>query len=182
MGSGSSIKASDLFEVLLQENSESLLAFIRASVRDPGLVDDVFQETAIAAWKSIDKFDRTKPFGAWLRGIAGNLILAARRKNARQVVPVDLEMLDVMNQELQNWQRMPGDTLDEKLDALRGCVAKLASPYDAVIRMRYQEQAEMEEMAGQLDTNIETVKKRLQRARAQLLDCVQRKLANGATV
>ena len=44
----------------------------RAGLDDPSAVDDLFQETMLIAWQKITAYDRLRPFGAWLRGIARN--------------------------------------------------------------------------------------------------------------
>ena len=89
-------------------------------------------------------------------------------------LPAALEQLDVR---LSDVQRLPGDTLDEKLEALRRCVAALPDHYQATIDGRFREQLSPPEIASRLQLNLETVKKRLHRARAMLLDCMLGKLA-----
>ena len=59
-----------VFEVLMRENADMLLAFLRASVRDKHAAEDIFQETMIVAWRRMDSFDRERSFAKWLRGIA----------------------------------------------------------------------------------------------------------------
>ncbi|MDC0294583.1 RNA polymerase factor sigma-70, partial [Mariniblastus sp.] len=34
----------------MRENERAVTAFLRTMVRDPGFVDDLFQETLITAW------------------------------------------------------------------------------------------------------------------------------------
>ena len=36
-------EAKDVFEILMREHADMLLAFLRASVRDPHTVEDIFQ-------------------------------------------------------------------------------------------------------------------------------------------
>src|SRR5687768_10367216 len=75
-------------------HAQMLTVYLRCAVRDPGTADDLFQETMLTAWKNLDKFDRSRPFGPWLRGIAGKLVLAQRRKSARGFVLCDAEVLE----------------------------------------------------------------------------------------
>ena len=35
----------------------------------PGNHVDLFQETMVVAWRRLDDFDHTRPFGPWLRGL-----------------------------------------------------------------------------------------------------------------
>jgi RNA polymerase sigma-70 factor (ECF subfamily) len=167
----------DLFEILVREHAEMLMIYLRSVVRDAGLVDDLFQETMLTAWRRLDDYDKSLPFGPWLRGIAGKLILAQRRKSARGFLVCDAEVLMYLEAQHQALQRQPGDILDEKLDTLRDCLQQLPDRYRECIRLRYTEELAVESLAQRLELGLETVKKRLQRGRARLLACLQSKLA-----
>ncbi len=67
----------------MREYDQMLMAYIRCLIRDPGLVEDVFQETLITAWRRFEDFDSTRTLGACLRGIALNTARNAMRKTCR---------------------------------------------------------------------------------------------------
>jgi RNA polymerase sigma-70 factor (ECF subfamily) len=167
----------DLFEILVREHAETLTLFLRSSVRDPGLVDDLFQETMLVAWKNLDRFDRSRPFGPWLRGIAAKLVLANRRKNAKAFLLCEQDILERLDRQFEAFGKQAGDTLEEKLEGLRQCLDALPEPYREAVRLRYQEGFKGESLASRLEVSLENVKKRLQRGRGKLLDCLQRKLS-----
>lgn len=164
-----------LFEILVRENADSLTAFLRASVDDAAAVDDLFQETLLIAWRRLGEFDRSRPFGAWLRGIAKRLVLAYFRKSARDLPHLSEEMLDHLDSRMLQIDRQPGDTLDEKLAALRQCLERLAPMFHESIGFHYREQRSTDWIAQHLSTMREAIQKRLQRARTQLAECLQRK-------
>ena len=166
----------DLFEILVREHAGMLTAYLRAVVRDPGLADDLFQETMLTAWRNLDKFDKTRPFTPWLRGIAGKLLLAARRKNAKGFLPCDAETLDFLEHRHATLHRQTGDTFDDKLDGLRDCLEQLPDQYREAVHLRYSEDLDTTALADRLQLSVENIKKRLQRGRARLLDCLQYKL------
>ena len=83
-----------VFEILVRENAEMLLAFLRSAVRDTHAVDDLFQESMLTAWRRLSEFDRTRSFGPWLRGIAAKLTLAYYRNHAQQAAPLDQATLE----------------------------------------------------------------------------------------
>lgn len=171
--------AHDVFEILVRDHADLLMAFIRATIRDAALADDIFQETLLTAWRRLPDYDKSRPFGPWLRGIAGNVILTVHRQSKRTTVLCDGELLDHLNQRCE-WlaQNRQTDTLEEKLDALRDCVQTLPGPYRQAIESRLMAEDESSEsVAAQLGIGLETLKKRLQRARSRLLDCLQRKLS-----
>ncbi len=174
------MEARELFEILMREHSQTLLAFVRSSVRDPGLVDDIWQETMLVAWKKLDQFDRQRPFGPWLRGIAAKTILSRMRRQRQWIQVEDQNDLDYLSARFEHVHALAGDTLDEKLDALRDCVSRLSQPERECIEGRYRDEMQPAELSRKLDLQLETVKKRLQRAKAKLLECIQRKLALAA--
>ncbi|MCX5656354.1 MAG: sigma-70 family RNA polymerase sigma factor [Planctomycetota bacterium] len=164
-----------LFEVLVRENADSLTAFLRASVEDKAAADDLFQETMLIAWRKIGEYDRTRPFGAWLRGIAKKLVLVHYRKVAREVPSLPEQVLDYIDQRMAQIDRHPGDTFDEKIAALRDCLARLEPMYQEPIELHYRQCKTAEWIAQHLATTKEAIQKRLQRGRLQVAECLQRK-------
>lgn len=168
-----------VFEILMRENADMLLAFLRSAVRDEHAVDDLFQETMLTAWRKLEEFDRGRPFGAWLRGIAGNLALAHYRQRARQDQSLDESSLEWLDSRFAQIHKLGGDTLGEKLVALRDCVQALPVEYRQPVQLRYAESLSLAEVGNSLQLAAETLKKRLARARLRLADCLERKLAAG---
>ena len=164
-----------LFEILVRENADSLTAFLRASIDDGAAVDDLFQETMLIAWQKIGEYDRSRPFGAWLRGIAKRLVLAHYRKGAREVALSGERVLEYLDQRMAQVDRQPGDTLDERVAALRDCIEHLAPMYREPIELHYRHRRTTEWIADHLATTRDAVQKRLQRARVQLAECLERK-------
>jgi RNA polymerase sigma-70 factor (ECF subfamily) len=166
-----------LFEILAREHAPMLTAYLRSVVHDPAAVDDFFQEAMLTAWKSLDRYDRSLPFGPWLRGIAARLILADRRRQSKSPLLCDEQMLQHLDHRFELVESRPGDTFDEKLIALRQCIEALPPHYREVVQLRYRMEMPSISVTEALNINMETLKKRLQRARASLLDCLNRKLA-----
>jgi RNA polymerase sigma-70 factor len=164
-----------LFEILVRENADSLTAFLRAAVEDRSAADDLFQEALLVAWRRIGDYDRTRPFGAWLRGIAKYLVLAHYRKTAREVPFSSERVLDYLDRRMVQIDRQPGDTLDEKIAALRECIDRLAPPYRQPIELHYRQNKTTDWIAEHLATTRDAVQKRLQRARLQLAECLEQK-------
>jgi RNA polymerase sigma-70 factor (ECF subfamily) len=175
MPSSSPIQAEAVFEILVRENADMLVTYLRAVVWDPTVVDDLFQETMLVAWRRLADYDQSRPFGPWLRGIAARQVLAHARKAQRDLMVCDEQVLEYLDQQVQRISQRDGDCWDEKLLALRECVAALPEVNRQAISLRYLEGRTAERIAALLDVTREAVKKRLQRGRAQLLDCLRRK-------
>lgn len=168
----------DVFEVLVRENGGMLTAFLRASLPSAAVSDDIWQETMLTAWRRWDDYDRSRPFGAWLRGIAAKNVLAWNRKNARGHVLCDEATLEYIGHEFHRVQQLPGDTFDEKLTALRDCIDALPEHYQETVRLRFEYDLMPAAIAVRLARKTEAVKKQLQRAKTMLFECVTRKLAH----
>ncbi|WP_404309396.1 sigma-70 family RNA polymerase sigma factor [Neorhodopirellula lusitana] len=168
--------ANDVFEILVRENSRMLNAYIRSALRDSASADDVWQETMIVAWRRLHEFDRSRPFGPWLRGIAARVMLGYSRKQAG-AIQVDESTLEYLDTRFENLQSLQGDTLDEKLQALRDCVASLPEHYRTCIELRFMKGLKPSELSQQTNQALESVKKRLVRAKGILVACINQKMA-----
>lgn len=173
--------ARQVFEILVRENAGMLSAFLRAVVRDDAAADDIFQETFLAAWRNLDRYDREKPFGPWLRGIAARTVMAWRRKAARTAhAELDEAALAEVSARFGALAAEPGDTWGEKLDAVRACLGNLPDQDRSIIDLYYREDLTLPEIARSLDQSVETMKKRLQRARVRLAACLRGRLSTEA--
>ncbi|MAC19809.1 MAG: RNA polymerase factor sigma-70 [Phycisphaerae bacterium] len=152
-----------------------LLVFIRALVKDAAAVDDVHQETLVTAWKTLDRFDRDRPFAPWLRGIARNHVFAHYRRTRRLPVHCEETVLNHLDARIDQIGQRAGDTWEEKLEVLDDCLALLPEPNRTLLDLHYREEMDTERIAIRTDLRRETVKKRLQRIRSSLAECLQRK-------
>ena len=168
--------AKSLFEILMREHAGMLTAYLRSVSRDASTADDLFQEIWLTAWRRLDDFDMSRPFGPWLRGIAAKVILAWRRQRRHALLLCDEQLLEHLDQRCEAVHRLTGDTWDEKLAGLKGCIDELPERYREPIRLRYLEELLPEALAQRLGLELETIKKRLQRGRARLWECLRRKL------
>jgi len=171
------VKSRDLFEILMREHIESVRAFLLTSLRDAMMVEDLVQETFLTAWKILDRYDRQLPFGPWVRGIASKLVLNHRRKLGRNRVHYcDDTLLGRIDDGVGAVSKLTGDTFDEKVDALRGCLDRLSQPQQESIRLHYENGLHCKEIAERLGIGLEAVKKHLQRGRSQLYRCLALKV------
>jgi RNA polymerase sigma-70 factor len=175
-------QARAVFEILVRENEAMLMTYLRAVVRNESAAEDLFQETMLTAWKKLSEFDRSRPFGPWLRGISGRLVMAYYRKAKRNCVLGTDEMLEYLSRQIEHISERPGDTWAEKIEALTHCVESLPEHYREPIRLRYFENKPASQIADISKLSMETVRKRLQRARSRLLDCLHRKKLFGEVI
>lgn len=73
----------DAFEALVRLYQEPVWRFLRHLVRDPGLAEDVAQETFLRAFRKLDGFAHQSRFSTWLFQIARNAGIDALRRRDR---------------------------------------------------------------------------------------------------
>ncbi|MFZ4749432.1 MAG: RNA polymerase sigma factor [Phycisphaerales bacterium] len=168
--------ARELFEVLIRENGDALLASIRATAGHE-FADDIFQDTVLVAWRRLPDYDRTRPFGPWLRGIARMIALDYASKRARMRV-ASPEVMESIERDLRAFERFRGDGAEaamdfrERMAALDDCLARLPAMYAQTVQSAYRDSHTLAQLATAFGENEETIKKRLQRARTLLESCL----------
>ena len=165
--------AHQVFEILVRQHADMLTAYLRSLVARSDVVDDIFQETMLVAWRRLDEYDYSRPFGPWLRGIAVRLVLAHRRRSARDLLNCDPAVLEALEGRMRHFENAPADTFRQRLRRLRSCKDKLPNRMREVIDLAYGRGLLLKEIAPAVDANLEAVKKRMQRARHLLMDCLQ---------
>lgn len=164
-----------IFAALIHEHSHMLLTYIRAAIHNSATVDDIFQETMLVAWRRFDDYDPNRPLAKWLRGIARKLILAHFSSLKNRPVYCRDSVLQVLDNRLTHMDSQPGDTWQDKVAALDTCLEHLPASLRQCTELFYRDEFKTQDIALTLNATRETVKKRLQRARALLADCLQRK-------
>lgn len=168
--------AADVFSILVREHGERLLAYLRASAPESA-VDDLFQDTVLVAWRRLPDYDRSRPFGAWLRGIARNILLDHWSRAGRER-PTDDAVLDGIERRAERHDRGDREEFRARLGQLDECVAALPEEYRDVIHRCYRLEVPLARVAAEVGASVEAVKKRLQRARGMIAACMDSK---GAT-
>jgi len=165
--------AHEVFEVLARDHADHLLVFLRAVVRDRSMVDDVFQETMMVAWRRLADFDRTRSFGAWLRGIGSRVAMdfAGRRR----MIVADPTMLQEIEEHSVAFDGDHAQAFQTRMGTLDDCIERLPTDYSQMVQMVYRAELPLRTIAVNLALTEEAVKKRIQRARALLGECLQRK-------
>ena len=108
-------------------------AFVLSIVRDFSVRDDVLQETAVAVLESFERYDTSRPFVSWAIGVAQNQIrLYWRREKRNQLIFDD----DVIEHMAESFQTSPAEQIDS-LAFLRDCLNQLDGRARQLIELRY---------------------------------------------
>ena len=156
------------FTDLIRGHHLGLVAYATALVKSEAAARDLVQDSCVAAWQSLGKFDVSRDFGTWMRGIVRNKWREHCRKYKREVA-LDEETLSRLEQPFE------GSPEDADLFArLAECRSKLPEPMAEVVRVIYDEGRTSDEAAEILETKAPALRKRLERAREALRLCLSR--------
>jgi RNA polymerase sigma-70 factor, ECF subfamily len=160
------------FGELVQRYDRRLLNFVYRTVGDRERAEDLVQETFVRVYRHLHRFDQDKKFSTWIYTIAGNLAKNELRNRSRN--PLVLFQAIRKNWEADNrpleWEdegAKPDELyrrrfLREKIDE---AVLELPEHHRLVFVLREIDGRSYEEIAEITDTNLGTVKSRLNRAR-----------------
>ena len=167
------------FAALAREHHRGLLIYARALARNEATAADLVQDAFVAAWRNLGRFDVTRDFGAWLRGIIRNKWREYLRRHTREV-DIDDATLEAWESRFAQWddKRSSGDA--DLFDTLDDCLKHLPEPMAEAVRRFYYRGETGETIANVLGIDTATLRKRLERARHALRACLDRKLLTHA--
>jgi RNA polymerase sigma-70 factor (ECF subfamily) len=166
-----------LFLRLFLHNQWRLYAYVLTLLPRRADADDVFQEASLVMW---DKFDEANPpddFAAWGCRIAYFKVLDFCKKRQRSRVQFSQAMLERIAETAA--EQSSALQLDERREALAGCLGRLSPRDRDLLTRRFAEGATVQTTAAQVGRSADAVYKALVRIRRALFDCVSQTLAAG---
>ena len=168
----------DAFLGIVRTYSPGLRAFLTSHLFQIDAVDDLVQETFIAAYRSLNSFQRGEDFGAWLRGIARNKLKRFFEQNARRGdLLVEFQKQGALILETQLDEAAQG-TRAAHLQAMLSCISQLPDRLRRVIHANL-EGARSSAVAEELQTTPGAVYQLQYRALQLLRMCVTKELSHG---
>lgn len=158
------------FSELIADHHRPLLAYARVLAGHPERAKELVQDAFVAAWQTIGRFDVTRDFGSWLRGIVRNKWREDCRKHRREVSLGDPELAR-LEEAVRAWSASDGEA--GLLDRLADCRSKLPDGLSHAVRAYYDESRDGDAAATSLGIPAATFRKRLERARAALRLCLE---------
>ncbi|MFU8894212.1 MAG: RNA polymerase sigma factor [Luteolibacter sp.] len=171
--------ATQAFAVLAREHHRGLLVFARALSRNDATAADLVQDAFLTAWRNLEKFDATRDFAAWLRGIVRNKWREHLRRQRREV-DVDDATLEAWENHFAQWDAGRQAGKPALFDALDDCLKRLPDSMAEAVNSYYYQDQPGDSIATTLGIDTATLRKRLQRAREALRDCLDRKIIHPA--
>lgn len=162
------------FSALVKLHHRDLLVYGQALTRDAATARDIVQEAFIVAYEKIHTFDVTRDFATWMRGIVRNKWREWLRKNRKyDLSDNELARIDA---DMAAWQANRAAGRSPVFHALEDCMEQLPGSLKETVHAFYYEGRTGDEVSEVLGIAPAAVRKRLQRARTLLKQCLDRKL------
>lgn len=164
---------------LIARHQARLRGLVRCLLVRAADVDDVLQEVNSVLWEKANEFETGTDFWAWASQIARFKALNHIRKYSRDRLVFDDKFLN----ELANLADERLSQIDDRRDALEGCLNELPPPQRQLIDLRYAGGHAIESIAEIIGRPQASIRQTLYRVRQALLACIEAKLQSerGAT-
>jgi RNA polymerase sigma-70 factor (ECF subfamily) len=171
--------SNEAFAEIVRRHHPAVRAYLCRFIRRGDAADDLAQEVFLAAYRSLDTFDRAGSLLRWLLGIARHRALHFLRTEARRLQRegrrVDAALGGLSLHDLENGVFELHDA-ERELTALRRCLEKLPERGRLLIDAFYYRNKSAESLARRLRRTSGAVRMMLLRVRRVLAECIQRKL------
>jgi RNA polymerase sigma-70 factor (ECF subfamily) len=157
---------------LIEEHQAGIWRYLRALGCDPAEADDLTQETFLAVLQRPFANYSPTATAAYLRKVARNHFISARRRCGRLVYVEQVEQID------RKWTQLVSDDHGESLlAALQDCLESLTDRARKALLMRFRDRRPRVEIARALTITEHGAKNLMQRAKRQLRTCIEGKLS-----
>jgi RNA polymerase sigma-70 factor, ECF subfamily len=174
------------FEELIRRHQQRVFGLVSGILRRRDDVEDVVQQVFLKVFVSLKRFDHRSAFSTWLYKISVNECWDYLRK--RKVRPLTYEA-DLSEDQVSRLDgvvsadRPPENPSDraEARDLLERMLEKIPDEDRQLLILKEVEGFSVQELAEMLDLNVNTVKVRLFRSRAKLMDVYKRRLESNTS-
>jgi RNA polymerase sigma-70 factor (ECF subfamily) len=159
------------FDALFARWAGRVLRFVERMVREPGVAEELVQETFLRVWRARERYRPEARFSTWIFTIAGN---AARNELRRPFRAAAHDSLDEAAEAAKLEFAAHDPPSDELIDARRtgrglaGALAALPARQREALWLRAVEGLSYAEVAQALETSEQSVKALIHRARVAL--------------
>lgn len=172
----------DEFVALLTTSQRRVYAFICTLVIDRADADEVLQETNLALWQQIEKFEPGTDFVAWACRVAHFKVMKLRDAAKRHRVKLDDALIELLATESIEEQRIDQRLAHERYErhrlALVACLEELSERNRNILLLHYQGGQSLATIGSSIGRTANAVAQQFHRIRAVLRTCVQRRLAD----
>ena len=161
----------DLYLQVVRRFELMLRGYLAGQLYNLAEADDLAQEVFIAAWRDLAGFRRGEDFGAWLRGIARNRLLAHFRSQQRRANAVERFQAEVARIAEQELDAAARNDESGRFDRLLHCISRLPEKLRRVVHAGL-DGARPAALAEELRTTVPAIYQLHYRANQLLRECM----------
>ncbi len=160
---------SELFGLLYDRYSDKVFRKCISFVKDPAMAQDMVQDILLKVFTQLSKFKGNSRFSTWLYAITYNYCVEYYRRNSR-FTQVDIDEGPDLAEDDNQIER---DLLALRANKLRQAMEQVPPEDRAILLLKYQDDATIQDLTEQLDISDSAVKMRLARARKRIKSIIQ---------
>ena len=142
--------------------------YLNSAIYNRADAQDVLQRVALCAYRKYDEYDVSQPFQGWLFGIAKLEVLGYFRNLGRNPEVIDSEISERLADNMEDQSEAISREDDERREKLEQLLTQLPEKAQELVRLRFFENREYDEIARLLNTNEGAVRTAISRIIAKL--------------
>lgn len=167
------VSKTDQFVTLYASSQRRIYAYIRSQVRSPSDADDILQDVSAILWRKFAEYRPGTDFTRWACRIARLEVLVYHRHHKRLLSIFREEVADAIGEKVLELS----ETVALRVEALADCVQRLSPRELEVLRLRYQSNQSVREIAQRTNRTESAVYKSLQHIHDELFECIENTLS-----
>ena len=142
--------------------------YLNSAIYNRADAQDVLQRVALCAYQKYDEYDASQSFQGWLFGIAKFEVLGYFRNLGRNPEVIDSEISERLADNMEDQSEAISREDDERREKLEQLLTQLPEKAQELVRLRFFENREYDEIARLLNTNEGAVRTAISRIIAKL--------------
>ncbi|HEX6963380.1 MAG TPA: sigma-70 family RNA polymerase sigma factor [Lacipirellula sp.] len=161
------------FSELLRLSRSRVFGHLLALVQNLADAEDLYQQTALLLWEKFDEYERGTDFGSWASTVAHFTALNFLRRQSRRRVLFSKAAIDRL---LKIQSELRTSDCCARSEALVNCLKGLSDRDRRLLRLRYEADHSMSEIAERESSSVGAMYTALSRIRKALIACIERRM------
>jgi RNA polymerase sigma-70 factor len=165
------MKETDEIYMEITRNRMAIMAVIVAMIPNFNDAEDVFQDTMLEIIRNKDRYDNSRPFLPWAKGIARNMARRYYAKRARIEEPLVSESLDILGDIIA--EESEDEYWAKAMERLHICMGRLSTRNRKLLLLRYGKNLKGNSLARKVGLSDKSIRTTLFRLREFLRKCIE---------
>ena len=161
-----------VYREIIREYAPAVRSFLASRLFAKDMIEDLAQETFIAAFESIGRFDGEQNFRQWLLGIASNKLKMYFRSNKIRKSAYE-KILDIIQNRKETLEEPEiEDAKHQQNQKLHSCLEAIPERTRTLLKAHYFQNLQIKQIAELQKTSEDAISSLLYRTKKKLADCL----------